>query len=56
LIALSIAEIRRLFNLIGKDDQAINQGLLWSIWRREHQADTRRSHFTRRLRLQTLMI
>ncbi len=56
LIILSIAEIRRLFNLIGKDDQAINQGLRWSAWRREHQADTRRSHFKRRLRLQMLEI
>jgi hypothetical protein len=56
LIILSIAEIRRLFNLIGKDDQAIDQGLRWSTWRREHQADTRRNHFKRRLRLQTLEI
>ena len=55
-IALSIAEIRRLLNLIDKDDHAINQGLRWSAWRRAHQADTRRSHFTRRLRLQALMI
>jgi hypothetical protein len=53
---LSNAEIRRLFNLIGKDDQAIDQGLLWSAWRREHQADTRRHHFQRRLRLQIQMI
>jgi hypothetical protein len=52
LITLSIAEIRRLFNLIGKDDQAIDQGLRWSAWRREHQADTRRHHFKRRLKLQ----
>jgi len=56
LIALSIAEVRRLFNLIGNDDHAIDQGLRWSVWRREHQADARRHHFTRRLRLQTLMI
>jgi hypothetical protein len=56
LIALSIAEVRRLFNLIGKDDHTIDQGLHWSAWRREHQADTRRSHFKRRLRLQALMI
>lgn len=56
LIILSIAEIRRLFNLIGNDDQAIDQGLRWSAWRREHQADTRRHHFKRRLRLQALEI
>lgn len=52
LIALSIAEIRRLFNLIDKDDQAIDHGLRASAWRREHQADARRHHFRRRLRLQ----
>jgi hypothetical protein len=56
LIALSIAEIRRLFNLIDQDDQVINQGLRWSAWRREHQADTRRHHFKRRIKLQMQMI
>lgn len=49
---LSVAEIRRLFNLIGHHDHVIDQGLRWSAWRREHQADTRRHHFTRRLKLQ----
>jgi hypothetical protein len=52
LIALTIAEIRRLFNLADKDDQAIDHGLRWSTWRREHQADARRHHVRRRLRLQ----
>jgi hypothetical protein len=56
MITLSIAEIRRLFNLIGKNDHTIDQGLHWSAWRREHQADTRRRHFRRRLRLQMLEI
>lgn len=56
LIALSIAEIRRLFNLIGKDDHIIDHGLRASAWRRGHQADARRSHFRRRLRLQMLEI
>jgi hypothetical protein len=56
LIALSIAEIRRLFNLIDHDDHAVDQGLRWSAWRREHQADARRSHFKRRLKLQMQMI
>ncbi|MEC3975301.1 hypothetical protein QMK34_08395, partial [Amycolatopsis sp. H20-H5] len=56
LVALSIAEIRRLFNLIDKDDHVIDQGLRASAWRRGHQADARRSHFRRRLRLQMLEI
>jgi hypothetical protein len=56
LIGLTLGEIRRLFNLIGKDDQAIYQGLRWSVWRRAHQADARAAHFRRRLRLQTMQI
>jgi hypothetical protein len=52
LIVLTVAEIRRLFNLVDKDDQAIDHGLRWSAWRRGHQADARRHHFRRRLRLQ----
>jgi hypothetical protein len=56
LTRLTIAELRRLFNLIGKDDQAIDQGLHWSTWRREHQADARAHHFRRRLRLQVMQI
>jgi hypothetical protein len=43
LITLSIAEVRRLFNLIDKDDHAIDHGLRWPAWRREHQADTRQA-------------
>lgn len=56
LITLSTAEIRRLFNLIGKDDQAVDLGLYWSALRRGHQADARRHHFKRRLRLQITQI
>jgi hypothetical protein len=56
LIGLTIGEVRRLFNLIGTDEHAIYQGLRWSAWRREHQADARASHFRRRLRLQTMQI
>jgi len=48
--------VRRLFNLIGLTRIAINQGLHWSIWRRTHQADARRHHFRRRLRLQMIKI
>lgn len=56
LIALSIGEIRRLFNLIGKSDHAVELGLYWSEQRRSHQARARRHHFKRRLRLQVLQI
>lgn len=56
LARLTVAEIRRLFNLIGKDDQAVDLGLRWPLWRREHQADARAHHFRRRMRLQTLQI
>jgi hypothetical protein len=56
LIALSVAEIRRLFNLIDTADHAIDHALRASAWRREHQANARRHHFRRRLRLQMLEI
>jgi len=56
LIQLSIGEIRRLFNLPRHDLRALYQGLRASVWRRRHQADPRRRHFRRRLRLQTLTI
>ena len=56
LIALTLAEIRRLLNLIHRGEHAINHGLHWSIFRRWHQARARRAHFRRHLRLQTLMI
>ncbi|MDQ1032867.1 hypothetical protein QF035_010449 [Streptomyces umbrinus] len=44
----------RLFNLIGKDDEVVDLGLDWSAVRRGHQADARRHHFKRRLRLQII--
>jgi hypothetical protein len=53
---LTISEIRRLFNLIDKDDQAIDLGLYWSAQRRSHQATARRHHFKQRLRLQHIQI
>ena len=56
LIALTIAEIRKLLNLNRHDDSAIAHGLHWSIWRRHHQADARRAHIRRHLGLQMLMI
>ncbi|MEU6040558.1 hypothetical protein ABZ801_34665 [Actinomadura sp. NPDC047616] len=56
LIALSVAEIRHLFNLIGKDDHAVKLGLYWSNLHRSHQAEARRHHFKRHLRLQIIQI
>ncbi|MET7730337.1 hypothetical protein ABZT02_03095 [Streptomyces sp. NPDC005402] len=32
LVALTVAEVRRLFNLIGSTPTAVDQGLHWSIW------------------------
>ncbi len=56
LISLSIAEIRRLFDLIDKDDHAVELGLYWSVLRRSHQAEARRHHFRRHLHLQMIEI
>jgi DNA-binding transcriptional MerR regulator len=56
LIDLTLAEIRKLLNLNRNDDHAIAHGLQWSTWRRNHQADARRAHVRRHLRLQTLVI
>ncbi|MEU7914952.1 hypothetical protein AB0B70_27995, partial [Microbispora bryophytorum] len=56
LIALSIGEVRRLFNLIGSNDHTVDLGLYWSEQRRSHQARARRHHFRRHLRLQVLQI
>jgi hypothetical protein len=56
LIALTISEIRRLFNLTDKDDHGVELGLYWSNQRRSHQATARRHHFKQRLRLQVIQI
>lgn len=56
LIALTLAEIRRLLSLIHRGEHAITHGLRWSTWRRQHQTEARRAHVQRRLRLQVLMI
>jgi hypothetical protein len=53
LIALTVAEIRRLFNalVIGHPLPA-EHTLHWSHWRRKVQARARRSHYQRRLTLE----
>ena len=56
LIALTLAEIRRLLNLPHHGEHAIEHGLHWSTWRRGHQAQARRAHVRRHLRLQIIMI
>lgn len=56
LIALTLAEIRHLLNRARTSEQEILHSLHWSIFRRWHQAQARRAHVRRRLRLQTLMI
>jgi hypothetical protein len=56
MIPLTIAEIARLFNVIGQATEVIHHALHWSRFRREHQAEARRHHFRRRLKLQALAL
>ena len=51
-IRLSLAKIRRLFNVGNQAEQLIHMAMKWSTYRRQHQAKTRRHHFTRRLKIQ----
>jgi hypothetical protein len=50
LIPLTVAEIKRVFNLITRTWPAIRHGLRWSWWRRRHQARARSFHHRARLR------
>jgi len=56
LIKLTVAEIRHLLHLDRRNKDAENHGLRWSIFRRSHQAASRRAHVRRHLRLQMLVI
>jgi hypothetical protein len=56
LIPLTLAEIRRLFNLRHQAKHVIHTAMTWSLYRRQHQAEARRHHFTRRLKIQTLAL
>jgi hypothetical protein len=56
LIPLTLAEIRRLLNLDRHEKNAFTHGLQWSIFRRSHQAEARRAHIRRHLRLQVIVI
>jgi SRSO17 transposase len=50
LIALTVAEVKRVFNLLTRDWQSIRHHLRWSWWRRRHQARARWFHHRARLR------
>ena len=52
LIPLTVAEIKRVFNLITRTWQTIRHYLHWSWWRRRHQARARWFHHRARLRRQ----
>jgi hypothetical protein len=54
LIALTAAEIRRLFAIATQTRRHDDYYLRWSRWRRRHQARARRSHYQRRLTNQGL--
>jgi hypothetical protein len=56
MIPLTLAEIGRLFNVIGQAAEAVQHALRWSGFRRQHQAEARRHHFRRRLKIQTLAL
>ncbi len=56
MIPLTLAEVRRLFNVVDLAKDLIQHALHWSHWRREHQAEARRHHFRRRLKIQYLAL
>src|SRR4029450_13796070 len=51
-IRLTLAEVRRLFNVRDQAKHIVHAAMRWSIYRREHQADAQRRHFRRRLKIQ----
>jgi hypothetical protein len=56
MIPLTLAEIARLVHVRGKAMDVIQHALHWSSFRRRHQADARRHHFRRRLKIQVLAL
>jgi hypothetical protein len=53
MIELTVNEIRRLINvLLIQSSHRITHHLRWSNWRRRHQAQAKRAHYTRRLALE----
>ena len=53
LIALTVAEVKRLLNLITRTWRTASHHLHWNWWRRRHQARARWHHQRTRLRRQT---
>ena len=52
LIALTVAEIKRLFNLLTRQLHPMEHHLDWTLWRQRHQARARWFHHQTRLRHQ----
>jgi SRSO17 transposase len=50
LIPLSVAEVKRLTNMLTRTGQRLTHHLQWSWWRRRHQARARGFHHRNRLR------
>ena len=50
MIPLTAAETRRLFSLHTRVIRHAEFHEHWSIWRRQHQATARKSHYARRIR------
>lgn len=46
----SVAEIRRLLQLVGQDTAHLTLHLHWSLWRRQHQWQARQAHIRGRTR------
>jgi hypothetical protein len=52
LIPLTVAEVKRLFNLLTRTWRSATHHLHWTWWRRRHQARARWHHHRTRLRRQ----
>ena len=53
---MTIAEVRRLFNVRDQAKHVVHAAMDWSTYRREHQADARSRHIRRRLKIQYLAL
>jgi hypothetical protein len=51
VIRWSIQEIRRIAIKLAQRRISIHRVLAWSLWRRAHQARTRRAHLKRKMQL-----
>ena len=50
LIPLTVAEVKRLYNLLTRTVRSIAHHVHWNLWRRRHQARARWYHHRTRLR------